>query len=50
MLLGFFTIVLGVLLSRLDLVSDGGRLHFRLLRARVLAGQARLSAITALGR
>lgn len=32
MLVGFFTIVLGLLLSRLDLVNDSGRLHFTILR------------------
>jgi hypothetical protein len=30
MLVGFFTIVLGVLLSRVDLISDAGRIHFTL--------------------
>jgi hypothetical protein len=32
MLVGFFTIVLGVLLSRFDMVYEGGRLHVSLLR------------------
>jgi len=32
MLVGFFTIVLGALLSRLDMVHDGGRWHVTLLR------------------
>jgi hypothetical protein len=31
MLVGFFTIVLGFLLSRIHLVVDGGRPHFTLL-------------------
>jgi hypothetical protein len=30
MLVGFFTIVLGVLLARVDLIGDGGRIHFTL--------------------
>jgi len=29
-LVGFFTIILGILLSRVDLVSDGRRLHLTL--------------------
>jgi hypothetical protein len=32
MLVGFFTIVLGFVLARIDLVSDGGRLHVTFLR------------------
>jgi hypothetical protein len=32
MLVGFFTIVLGALLSRFDMIYEGGRLHVTLLR------------------
>ena len=31
-LVGFFTIVLGLLLTRVNMVMDGGRLHVTLLR------------------